>query len=87
MVDEVTGLCDPSPLVLRRRGEAPRASRPPIRTLNGTSAEIKVRIPGYFQGDTGQGLGASCQTGWTALIATRLDDLGEDLWVMGLGRC
>ncbi len=26
----------------------------------------------YFHGDTGQGLGASHQTGWTALIATLL---------------
>jgi hypothetical protein len=28
----------------------------------------------YFDGDTGRGLGASHQTGWTALIATLLDD-------------
>jgi Glycosyl hydrolase family 63 C-terminal domain len=28
----------------------------------------------YFNGDTGQGLGASHQTGWTALIARLLDD-------------
>jgi len=28
----------------------------------------------YFHGDTGQGLGASHQTGWTALIATLLTD-------------
>ncbi|HZT30456.1 MAG TPA: glucosidase [Bryobacteraceae bacterium] len=29
----------------------------------------------YFHGDTGQGLGASHQTGWTALIARCLEDL------------
>jgi hypothetical protein len=29
----------------------------------------------YFHGDTGQGLGASHQTGWTALVATILRDL------------
>ena len=28
----------------------------------------------YFHGDTGQGLGASHQTGWTALIASVLDE-------------
>ncbi|MGF1483971.1 MAG: glucosidase [Opitutales bacterium] len=31
----------------------------------------------YFHGDTGQGLGASKQTGWTALVATLLEDLGS----------
>lgn len=32
----------------------------------------------YFDGDTGRGLGASHQTGWTALIATILRDLHKD---------
>jgi hypothetical protein len=27
----------------------------------------------YFHGDTGQGLGASHQTGWTALVASLLE--------------
>ncbi|MEM6366191.1 MAG: glucosidase, partial [Planctomycetota bacterium] len=31
----------------------------------------------YFNGDTGEGLGASHQTGWTALIATCLEQLEE----------
>ncbi len=31
----------------------------------------------YFHGDTGQGLGASHQTGWTALIAPMLKDLAR----------
>jgi hypothetical protein len=31
----------------------------------------------YFHGDTGQGLGASHQTGWTALVARCLADLGR----------
>ena len=30
----------------------------------------------YFHGDTGAGLGASHQTGWTALVAKLLDELG-----------
>ena len=29
----------------------------------------------FFHGDTGKGLGASHQTGWTALVATHLDEL------------
>jgi hypothetical protein len=31
----------------------------------------------YFHGDTGQGLGANHQTGWTALITRLLDDMGR----------
>ena len=30
----------------------------------------------YFDGDTGQGLGASHQTGWTAVVAKLIDQLG-----------
>jgi hypothetical protein len=32
----------------------------------------------YFHGDTGRGLGASHQTGWTALVTRCLEDLGRD---------
>ncbi len=32
----------------------------------------------YFHGDTGRGLGASHQTGWTALAARLLEDLARD---------
>jgi len=31
----------------------------------------------YFHGDTGEGIGASHQTGWTGLIAKLLQQLGE----------
>jgi hypothetical protein len=31
----------------------------------------------YFHGDTGQGLGASHQTGWTALVAKLIQQSGE----------
>ena len=31
----------------------------------------------YFHGDTGRGLGASHQTGWTALVARHLFDIGH----------
>jgi hypothetical protein len=33
----------------------------------------------FFHGDDGHGLGASHQTGWTALVATLLDDLGRHM--------
>jgi hypothetical protein len=29
----------------------------------------------YFHGETGQGLGASHQTGWTALVARLIEDI------------
>jgi hypothetical protein len=32
----------------------------------------------YFHGDSGRGLGASHQTGWTALVVTLLEDLARD---------
>jgi hypothetical protein len=32
----------------------------------------------YFHGDTGQGLGASHQTGWTALVTRVLEDCWRD---------
>jgi hypothetical protein len=32
----------------------------------------------YFHGDTGRGLGAEHQTGWTALVGRLLEDLGRD---------
>jgi hypothetical protein len=32
----------------------------------------------YFHGDTGAGLGASHQTGWTALVATLLEESGDN---------
>jgi hypothetical protein len=31
----------------------------------------------YFHGDTGSGLGANHQTGWTALVAELLNELGS----------
>jgi hypothetical protein len=31
----------------------------------------------YFNGDTGQGLGASHQTGWTGLVANLIHQVGE----------
>ena len=36
-----------------------------------------VQFYEYFHGDTGAGLGASHQTGWTALVAKLLQQSGE----------
>ena len=36
----------------------------------------KVSFPEYFHGDTGAGLGASQQTGWTALVAKLVSQSG-----------
>ncbi|MBP7481757.1 MAG: hypothetical protein KA788_04405 [Lacunisphaera sp.] len=33
----------------------------------------------YFHGETGQGLGASHQTGWTALVARLIEDIGSKM--------
>jgi len=32
----------------------------------------------YFDGDTGRGLGASHQTGWTPLVASLIEDCARD---------
>ena len=39
----------------------------------------------YFHGDTGRGLGASHQTGWTGLVALLLADLARDAAQAGDG--
>jgi hypothetical protein len=50
----------------------------------GPLAGEKERLQGmvlfheYFHGETGQGLGASHQTGWTALVARLIEDSGQD---------
>ena len=38
---------------------------------------IYVPFYEYFHGDTGAGVGASHQTGWTALVAKLLDTTGR----------
>ena len=55
------------------------------RTIFGDSALFQddphfrdnLIFPEYFHGDTGRGLGASQQTGWTALIALLLHGRGQ----------
>ena len=47
------------------------------RANGGTDAAEHVLFYEYFDGDTGAGLGASHQTGWTALVAKLLDQLAR----------
>ncbi|WP_338462394.1 glucosidase [Synechococcus elongatus IITB7] len=39
----------------------------------------------YFHGDTGKGLGASQQTGWTALVAQLIQELNDETFYDSLG--
>ena len=54
-----------------------------IRPIFGTDAhqedihQDELLFHEYFHGDTGKGLGASHQTGWTALIAKLIQQSGE----------
>jgi hypothetical protein len=62
----------------------------PHISLNGQQLDFKEHHLFYefFHGDTGQGLGASHQTGWTALIANLLlemDEEEDDVYNMGPG--
>ena len=47
------------------------------RANGGTDAAAHVLFYEYFNGDTGAGLGASHQTGWTALVAKLLDQIAR----------
>ena len=62
-----------------RRGEDGR--RPVLGAVEKFQADPHWRdlIPfhEYFDGDTGAGVGASHQTGWTALVAKLLQQLGN----------
>ncbi|MEN3791687.1 glucosidase [Fulvimarina sp. MAC3] len=51
-------------------GDRPALGGPAPRTADGTELIV---FNEYFHGDTGQGLGASHQTGWTALVALLLN--------------
>ncbi len=59
----------------------PDGSRPVYGTTSGgqrrTPWDDQVLFYEYFHGDSGAGLGASHQTGWTALVAKLLDQIGR----------
>ena len=61
----------PTPTAAARATATTRAT-PTIRT-----GATCVLFYEYFHGDTGRGLGASHQTGWTALIAPCIEELAR----------
>ena len=60
-----------------------RGRRPVFGTYEQVQADPRWRdrllFYEYFCGDTGRGLGASHQTGWTALVAKLLDRTGRGM--------
>jgi hypothetical protein len=57
----------------RRPAHGPRSGRP-----NASAFDDAITFYEYFHGDTGEGLGARAQTGWTALVAKLLEQ--SRLW-------
>ena len=53
------------------------ASGDDARFSNDPNWKDLVLFHEYFHGDTGKGLGASHQTGWTALVIRHLEDIGR----------
>jgi len=54
---------------------------PPLQIIFPPSHTLALR---YFNGDTGEGIGASHQTGWTALVASLIGE-PKDETVTGAG--
>ena len=54
------------------RSSAARRNSRTIRT-----GAISIPFHEYFHGDNGAGIGASHQTGWTALVAKLIQQYGE----------
>ncbi len=57
-----------------KKGHLPASLRG-NKALQTSDAKNLYLFHEYFDGDTGKGLGASHQTGWTALIAKRIQQL------------
>jgi hypothetical protein len=63
-------------------GERPFA-RASGRVMNGAQDQHRLWFHEYFHGDTGAGLGASHQTGWTGLVAKLIQQQGEFGTIVG----
>ena len=61
--------CATLPMAARFMGQEPLPFDPAWRDL--------ILFHEYFNGDTGEGLGASHQTGWTALVAKLIEQSGR----------
>ena len=76
VADEITRrLCRHLPA---RRGRAAPGLRRPIRRQDRPDFRDDLLFYEYFHGDTGRGLGAAHQTGWTGLIALLLQAAARD---------
>ena len=62
---------------LSLRVTAGRPCNGPADVYNGKGFEDHVLFYEFFHGDTGTGLGASHQTGWTALVAKLIQQSGR----------
>jgi hypothetical protein len=59
-------------------GSGGRACHGETSPSDETRLKDMVLFHEYFHGETGRGLGASHQTGWTALVARLIEDSGRD---------
>jgi hypothetical protein len=83
--DRLMSLWDVSAELARRLARIFRRDADGRRAVLGTTEKFQsdphwrdlIPFHEYFNGDTGAGLGASHQTGWTALVAKLLQQLGE----------
>ena len=83
------GACDAAEVAHALSGPAARRCSCPTRTAGGRATATTratrttrhwrdlVLFYEFFHGDTGRGLGASHQTGWTALVIEALRDIAE----------
>jgi len=69
LLRQVAGLLDDRLVALFRPGADGRRPSQPRDYGSGPLWDAHVTFSEYFHGDTGLGLGASHQTGWTALVA------------------
>lgn len=84
--DKTLSLWDVSTLLSRRLIRLFTLDQNEKRAIWGDSAKLQdphfrdhLQFFEYFHGDTGQGLGASHQTGWTALVAKLIQQSGETM--------
>ncbi len=61
----------------RRKADDSPVVRDPSSVLCPPSSELPVLFHEYFHAETGEGLGASHQTGWTAVIVRCLEDVAK----------
>jgi hypothetical protein len=61
-------------------GTRPYMGESPHPFLTSELQRERLIFPEFFHGDTGRALGASHQTGWTALVALLIEKVARDRW-------